>query len=172
MADAGLPPRERGHPPRARLRADPGGARRPARRRRAVGLDAPATTVYAVGDSLDLTGLTVTAEYTDGVNDEVLGVLLSSSPYVHEPRQNIDSPRPCGRPDSSFMIHGVRGRFDVDQKFMSGWSVSGVENPEPGREGTMTSNASTGSAPNAPGSASGSMTLDHRFPARWISVRL
>ncbi|MEV5744875.1 immunoglobulin-like domain-containing protein [Microbispora rosea] len=32
----------------------------------------PATTVYAVGQSLDLTGLVVTADYTDGVNDEVL----------------------------------------------------------------------------------------------------
>nr|WP_246497616.1 bacterial Ig-like domain-containing protein [Sphaerisporangium rubeum] len=32
----------------------------------------PATTVYAVGQPLDLTGLVVTADYTDGVNNEVL----------------------------------------------------------------------------------------------------
>ena len=39
------------------------------------------------------------------------------------------------------------------QKFMSGLSGSGVENPKPGNEGTITSNASAGSA-------SGSITLD------------
>jgi hypothetical protein len=38
-------------------------------------------------------------------------------------------------------------------------NVSGVENPKPGNDGTITSNASAGSAPNAAGSASGSMTL-------------
>jgi hypothetical protein len=32
----------------------------------------PAKTTYAVGQSLDLTGLAVTADYTDGVEDEVL----------------------------------------------------------------------------------------------------
>ncbi|WP_433499436.1 immunoglobulin-like domain-containing protein [Sphaerimonospora sp. CA-214678] len=32
----------------------------------------PVKTAYAVGDSLDLTGLVVTADYTDGVKDEVL----------------------------------------------------------------------------------------------------
>src|SRR5215472_5967038 len=46
------------------------------------------------------------------------------------------------------------------QKFMSGLFGRGVEKPKPGSEGTMTSNASAGSPPNAPGSASGSMTLD------------
>jgi hypothetical protein len=39
------------------------------------------------------------------------------------------------------------------QKFMSGFSGSGVEDPKPGREGTITSNASAGSPPWAPGSA-------------------
>jgi hypothetical protein len=46
------------------------------------------------------------------------------------------------------------------QKFMSGLPGSGVENPKPGNEGTITSKASAGSPPWAPGSASGSMTLD------------
>ncbi len=46
------------------------------------------------------------------------------------------------------------------QKFMSGLSGSGVENPKPGNDGTITSNASAGSPPCAPGSASGSTTLD------------
>jgi hypothetical protein len=47
-----------------------------------------------------------------------------------------------------------------DQKFVSGLSGSGVENPKPGNEGTITSNASAGSPPWAAGSASGSITLD------------
>jgi hypothetical protein len=38
---------------------------------------------------------------------------------------------------------------------MSGLSGSGVENPKPGNEGTVTSNASAGSPPWAPGSARG-----------------
>ena len=42
------------------------------------------------------------------------------------------------------------------QKFMSGLSGSGVENPKPGNEGTITSNASAGSPPWA----AGSITLD------------
>ena len=46
------------------------------------------------------------------------------------------------------------------QKFMSGLSGSGVENPKPENEGTITSNASAGSPPWAAGSASGSITLD------------
>jgi len=46
------------------------------------------------------------------------------------------------------------------QKFMSGLFGSGVENPKPGNEGTITSNASAGSPPCAPGSARGSMTLN------------
>ena len=46
------------------------------------------------------------------------------------------------------------------QKFMSGLAGSGVENPKPGNEGTITSNASAGSPPWAAGSASGSITLD------------
>jgi hypothetical protein len=46
------------------------------------------------------------------------------------------------------------------QKFMSGLPGSGVENPKPGNEGTITSKASAGSPPWAPGSASGSITLD------------
>jgi hypothetical protein len=41
------------------------------------------------------------------------------------------------------------------QKFMSGWSGSGVEHPKPGNEGTITSNVSAGSPPWAPGSARG-----------------
>jgi hypothetical protein len=40
------------------------------------------------------------------------------------------------------------------QKFMSGCS-GGVENPKPGNEGTITSNAWAGSPPWAPGSARG-----------------
>lgn len=46
------------------------------------------------------------------------------------------------------------------QKCMSGLSGSGVENPKPGNEGTMTSNASAASPPWAAGSARGSTTLD------------
>jgi hypothetical protein len=42
---------------------------------------------------------------------------------------------------------------------MSGSSGSGVENPKPGTEGTITSNASAASPPWAAGSARGSMTL-------------
>ena len=43
---------------------------------------------------------------------------------------------------------------------MSGQPASGVENPKPGSDGTITSNASAGSPPEAAGSASASMTLD------------
>ncbi len=46
------------------------------------------------------------------------------------------------------------------QKFRSGAFGTGVENPNPGNDGTMTSNASAGSPPCAPGSASGSTTFD------------
>ena len=48
----------------------------------------------------------------------------------------------------------------IFQKFMSGWFVSGVENPNPGSDGTITSNASAGSPPYDAGSASGSITFD------------
>jgi hypothetical protein len=41
------------------------------------------------------------------------------------------------------------------QEFMSGWLGSGVENPKPGTEGTITSNASAGSPTWAPGSPAG-----------------
>lgn len=46
------------------------------------------------------------------------------------------------------------------QKFTSGKPVSGPGKPNPGSDGTITSNASAGSPPDAPGSASGSITLD------------
>src|ERR1700692_3639003 len=46
------------------------------------------------------------------------------------------------------------------QKLTSGKPASGPGKPKPGRDGTMTSNASTGSPPNAAGSASGSITFD------------
>ncbi len=48
----------------------------------------------------------------------------------------------------------------IFQKFMSGRFVSGVEKPKPGSDGTITSNASAGSPPCAPGSASGPITFD------------
>jgi hypothetical protein len=59
------------------------------------------------------------------------------------------------------------------QQFMSGFSGSGVEHPNPGTEGTITSNTSAGSPPWTPGSASRSMTLDqcqnvHGQP--WVQI--
>ena len=60
----------------------------------------------------------------------------------------------------SVSVIRVCQRSATFQKFMSGWSGNGVENPNPGNEGTITSNASAGSPPYAPGSASGSTTLD------------
>ena len=49
-------------------------------------------------------------------------------------------------------------RSAIFQKFMSG--RVGVEYPKPGKDGTITSNASAGSPPNSAGSASRSMTFD------------
>ena len=46
------------------------------------------------------------------------------------------------------------------QKLTSGKPASGPGKPKPGSDGTMTSNASAGSPPNAAGSASGSTTFD------------
>jgi hypothetical protein len=40
------------------------------------------------------------------------------------------------------------------------WSGNGLEKPNPGKEGTITSNASAGLPPWAPGSANGSTTLE------------
>src|SRR4051812_30748620 len=51
-------------------------------------------------------------------------------------------------------------RSETFQKLTSGKPVSGPGKPNPGRDGTMTSNASAGSPPNAAGSASGSITFD------------
>src|SRR5450759_1624492 len=71
------------------------------------------------------------------------------------------------------VVMRVCQRSATFQKFMSGLFGKGVEKPKPGNEGTMTSNASAGSPPNAPGSASGSMTLDqcqkvHGQP--WVKI--
>jgi hypothetical protein len=43
-------------------------------------------------------------------------------------------------------------KLETFQKLTSEKPVSGPGNPKPGRDGTMTSNASTGLAPNAAGS--------------------
>ncbi|MNP68029.1 hypothetical protein D3C76_1639320 [compost metagenome] len=48
----------------------------------------------------------------------------------------------------------------IFQKFISGLWGSGTENPNPDKDGTITSKASDGSPPNAPGSANGLITLD------------
>src|SRR6266566_4422837 len=60
------------------------------------------------------------------------------------------------------------------QKFISGLFGRGVEKPKPGSEGTMTSNASAGSPPNAPGFASGPMPEGPRptmSQEKWNGVR-
>src|ERR1700734_1426563 len=51
-------------------------------------------------------------------------------------------------------------RAETFQKLISEQPVSGPGKPTPGSDGTMTSNASAGSPPNAAGSASGSITFD------------
>lgn len=60
----------------------------------------------------------------------------------------------------SVPVISVCQRSATFQKLASGKPVSGPGKPKPGKDGTMTSNASAGSPPYAAGSASGPITFD------------
>jgi hypothetical protein len=61
--------------------------------------------------------------------------------------------------DGEPLLQGDDLAVDVGREPL-GDGPAAAENPKPGNEGTITSNASAGSPPCAPGSARGSMTLD------------
>jgi len=88
-----------------------------------------------------------------------------SSPAYLWPSWLETSP-PMSQPPAAYFSYprvsviSVCQRSETFQKLTSEKPVSGPGNPKPGRDGTITSNASAGSPPNAAGSASGSITFD------------
>src|SRR3984957_15003671 len=62
----------------------------------------------------------------------------------------------------SVSVIRVCQRSETFQKLTSGKPMSGPGKPNPGRDGTITSNASAGAGPNAAGEASGWITFDQR----------
>ena len=78
----------------------------------------------------------------------------------------LETSPPMSQPPAAYFSYPrvsvirVCQRSATFQKLTSGKPASGPGKPNPGRDGTITSNASAGSPPNAAGSASGSITFD------------